>query len=128
MYTVFVKADSQGRIIDINSDAFLTVLDGWVQIDSGEGDCFHHAHGNYLDGPLTDDFGVCRYKLAGGQVVKRSTAEVDLDRADAYTPPSQPSTNPAVEDVTRRIAALEEQIESQDQQIGMLVEGVTADE
>lgn len=129
MYTVYVKTDDRDCIVDITSDAFLPATDGWQAIDSGDGDRYHHAQGNYLDGPLTDDFGVFRYKLTGGRVVERSAAEVELDRADLYAPPSQPSTTPAVDEATmRRIADLEEQVASQDQQISMLVEGVTEDE
>lgn len=46
-YIVYVKTDSSGRITAINSSAFLSETDGWVQIDSGVGDKYHHAQGNY---------------------------------------------------------------------------------
>ncbi len=85
MYTVYVKTDAQGRIIAINSGAFLTKLEGWTEIDRGEGDRFHHAQGNYLPGPLMDYRGIYRYKLVDGQPVERNQEEMDAD----YTPPEE---------------------------------------
>ena len=93
-YGVYVKIDKAGRIVSINSDAFLTDLNGWMKIDEGYGDRYHHAQGNYLDGPLYDDRGICRYKLADGAVVPRTQAEMDAD----YAPPSAPpKTNAELE-------------------------------
>ena len=82
-YGVYVRTDDAGRIWEINSDAFLADVTGWTQIDEGYGDRCHHAQGNYLPGPLWDDRGVCRYKLADGEAVERTQAEMDAD----YTPP-----------------------------------------
>ncbi len=82
-YKVLVREDDEGRILAINSDAFLADTDGWTQIDEGYGDQYHHAQGNYLDGPLWDERGVCRYKLVDGEVQERTQAEMDAD----YTPP-----------------------------------------
>lgn len=65
-YAVLVRTDEQGRIIAINSSAFVADAEGWVQIDEGDGDRYHHAQGNYLPMPLMDDRGVYRYKLADG--------------------------------------------------------------
>lgn len=78
-YKVLVRADDAGRVVAINSSAFVTDTDGWVEIDSGWGDQYHHAQGNYLPGPLTDERGVCRYKLADGAVVERTQEEMDGD-------------------------------------------------
>ena len=93
-YSVYVKTDDTGRIIAINSDAFLTDLTGWTKIDAGYGDRHHHAQGNYLDGPLYDERGICRYKLADGAVVPRTAAEMD---ADYVPPPAPPKTNEVLE-------------------------------
>ena len=62
-YIVYVKADEQNRIIAINSSAFLTDLTGWMEIDSGYGDKYHHAQGNYFEKPIFDERGICRYKI-----------------------------------------------------------------
>ena len=94
MNKVYAKADEDGRVIAINSDAFLTDTSGWIEIDHGTGDKYHHAQGNYLPGPLMDWRGVYRYKLSGGAVVERTQAEMDSD----YTPPEQrPTTEQRVD-------------------------------
>ena len=94
MNKVYAKADEDGRVIAINSDAFLTDTSGWIEIDHGTGDKYHHAQGNYLTGPLMDWRGVYRYKLSGGAVVERTQAEMDSD----YTPPEQrPTTEQRVD-------------------------------
>lgn len=78
-YLVYIRVDDAGRVVGINSSAFLTDTDGWVQIDQGHGDRYHHAQGNYLPGPLMDERGVYRYKLADGAVVERTQEEMDGD-------------------------------------------------
>lgn len=82
-YRVFVHTDESGRIIDINSDAFLADSTGWVQIDEGVGDKYHHAQGNYLPKPKCDERGIPRYKLVDGKAQERTQEEIDAD----YTPP-----------------------------------------
>lgn len=97
-YLVYIRVDNAGRVVDINSSAFVTNTDGWVQIDQGHGDRYHHAQGNYLPGPLMDERGVYRYKLADGAVVERTREEMDAD----YTP-QEPAPDQAA-----RLVALEE--------------------
>lgn len=99
-YIVYVKTDEQNCIIAVNSSAFLTDTAGWAEIDSGFGDRYHHAQGNYFEKPIFDERGICRYKLADGQPVERTQEEMDAD----YAPPV-----PAPSDADR-IAALEEQL------------------
>ena len=95
-YAVLVRTDEQNRIIAINSSAFVDDLGGWVQIDEGDGDRYHHAQGNYLPMPLTDDRGVYRYKLADGHAVERDQAEMDGDYT-AQPVPTAPKTNAELE-------------------------------
>ena len=95
-YAVLVRTDEQNRIIAINSSAFVADVDGWVQIDEGNGDRYHHAQGNYLPMPLTDDRGVYRYKLADGHAVERTQAEMDGDYTD-QPETSAPKTNAELE-------------------------------
>ena len=78
-YLVYIRVDDAGRVVDINSSAFLDGTDEWMPIDSGHGDRFHHAQGNYLPGPLMDERGVYRYKLEDGAVVERTQEEMDAD-------------------------------------------------
>ena len=88
-YIVYVRADDAGRITAINSSAFLADVTGWAEIDSGYGDKYHHAQGNYLPGPLYDDRGICRYKLVNGRPVERTQEEMDAD----YVPPEVKPTD-----------------------------------
>lgn len=81
-YKVYVKTDENGRIVAINSDAFLHSLEGWKEIDSGIGDKFHHAQNNYLEA-LVDDRGLFNYKLVAGIPVKRTEEEKNAE----YKPP-----------------------------------------
>lgn len=113
-YYVYVKVDVQGRITSINSDAFLTDLTGWLLIDEGYGDRYHHAQGNYLDGPLYDDRGICRYKLEDGQAVERTQAEQDAD----YTPPT-----PTVP-IETRVEVVETKTTNIESALDALVEGI----
>lgn len=93
-YIVYVKTDEQSRIVAVNSSAFLSDVTGWTQIDSGYGDRYHHAQGNYLPGLLMDERGICRYKLVDGKPVERTQEEMDAD----YTPPEvKPTTEQRVD-------------------------------
>ena len=82
-YKVYIKTDQNGNITAINSNAFLSSLDGWQEIDSGMGDRYHHAQGNYFPQPIMDERGIYRYKLVDGKAVERTQEEMDAD----YVPP-----------------------------------------
>ena len=88
-YVVYVKIDESNRITAINSSAFLADVTGWTEIDSGYGDKYHHAQGNYLPGLLYDERGICRYKLVNGRPVERTQEEMDAD----YVPPEVKPTD-----------------------------------
>lgn len=69
MYKVYVRVNGENDIMAINSDAFMPrpVPDGWVQIDEGEGDKYHHAQNNYLEGGLWNaDSTALRWRLENG--------------------------------------------------------------
>ena len=85
-YIVYARADDAGRVTEIASSAFLKSADGWVAIDSGCGDRYHHAQGNYLPLPLKDERGICRYRLEDGAVAERSAEEMDADDAARPAP------------------------------------------
>lgn len=105
MYKVYVKTDETGRITAINSDAFLPDVDGWEQIDDGDGDRFHHAQGNYLPKPLMTEQGVYRYKLVDGKVVERTADEIAADIA--AIPPPPPSAEERIKTLEAKLTALE---------------------
>lgn len=95
-YKVYARVDAKGRILAINSDAFLPDTSGWTLIDEGTGDRYHHAQGNYL-GPVMNESGVPMFKLVDGVIMRRTVPEMD-----AETEPEDDS--PTMEE---RIAALE---------------------
>lgn len=96
-YIVYVRTDDAGRITAINSSAFLPDANGWVRIDNGYGEKYHHAQGNYFPQPIIDERGICRYKLVDGKPVERTQEEMDAD----YVPPEVNPTD------TERISQLE---------------------
>lgn len=101
-YIVYAKTNSNGYITAVNSSAFLTDTDGWTEIDSGYGDKYHHAQGNYFAKPIHDDRGIPRYKLEDGKPVERTTEEMDSDYIE-------PEVQPTQED---RITALESKLDA----------------
>lgn len=108
-YIVYVKLDDANRITAINSSAFLRNTDSWTEIDSGYGDKYHHAQGNYFPLPIMDDRGIYRYKLVDGQPVERTAEEMDVD----YVPPVvQPSDAERITALEQAMTAIEEGIAS----------------
>ena len=93
-YIVYIKTDNTNRITAIDSSAFLSDTTGWTEIDSGYGDKYHHAQGNYLPKPLYDNRCICRYKLVNGKPVERTQEEMD---ADYVKPEVKPTTEQRVD-------------------------------
>ena len=96
-YIVYIKVDEQNRVVEINSSDFISDLTGWIKIDEGLGDKYHHAQGNYLPYSLMAELGVYRYKFVNGSVVERTADELSGDILPVETQPTE----------TDRIAALE---------------------
>ena len=104
-YIVYVKTNSSGYITAVNSSAFLTDTTDWTEIDSGYGDKYHHAQGNYFPQPIITDGGAYRYRLVDGKPVE-CTAEEIAEQEEAIK--SSIITVPTAEE---RIAELEAQNE-----------------
>ena len=84
-YKVYVQTDENGIITAVNSSAFLPDVTGWIEIDEGTGDHFHHAQGNYLPDGLTDERGLYNYKLVDSKPALRidEDKQPELDRLNA---------------------------------------------
>ena len=95
-YIVYYKTDSNGYITAVNSSAFLTETIGWKEIDSGYGDKYHHAQGNYFPKPIRTMGGAYRYKLVDG-VPTECTAEEIAAQEEALKPVPTPSLENRVE-------------------------------
>lgn len=75
-YIVYVKNNAYGYITAVNSSAFLENVTGWVEINSGYGDKYHHAQGNYFPKPIMTMGGAYCYKLVDGEVVECTAEEI----------------------------------------------------
>lgn len=102
-YIVYAQPDSRNYITAVNSSAFLTDTEGWVEIDRGAGDKYHHAQGNYFPRSVRTESGVFRYKLADGVPVECSPEELTEQEAANQAAPALPQE--------QRISALEAQNE-----------------
>ena len=96
-YIVYIKLNENGYITAVNSSGFLTDTAGWMQLDEGIGDKYHHAQGNYFPKPVITDGGAYRYKLVDGVAVE-STAEEIAKQEEANKPAPEPDQNAAVWD------------------------------
>ena len=102
-YHVYVQTDEQGRIIAVNSSAFVSAEWG-TEIDSGFGDRFHHAQGNYFPQHIYTRDGIPRYKLVDGAAQERTEEEIEADRA-AIPEPVIPPTNAELEAENKMLRA-----------------------
>ena len=103
MYHVYVRTDEQGRVLAVNSSAFIP--DDWgKEIDSGFGDKYHHAQGNYFDKPIYTEDGIPSYKLVDGKAQERTEEEIQADR-DAIPEPVIPPTNAELEAENKMLRA-----------------------
>lgn len=98
-YTVYVRTDEAGRIIEVNSIAFMADTAGWTAIDEGYGDKYHHAQGNYFSKPLYDEQWCANYKIENSIVLERTEEEKEIEMSN------RPKPLPTGDE---RLAALEE--------------------
>lgn len=87
-YKIYIKTDDSNRVTAINSSAFLTDPTGWIEVDEGTGDKYHHAQGHYLPLGLMTEDGIYQYKYVDGTVQERTADEIQVDR-DAIPPAPQ---------------------------------------
>lgn len=97
-YIVYVKTNSNSHVTAVNSSAFLIDITGWVEIDRGYGDKYHHAQGNYFDKPIVSDGGAYRYKLVDGVPVAYTAEEIAEQEAANKPEPVLPEDELAVWD------------------------------
>lgn len=102
-YHVYVQTDGQSRITAVNSSAFVPAEWG-TEIDSGFGDRFHHAQGNYFTNGLYTEDGIPLYKLVENTAQERTEEEIQADR-DAIPEPVIPPTNAELEAENKMLRA-----------------------
>ena len=117
-YKIFIRVDDSDRIIDVNSSAFLSDTTGWVQIDEGTGDRYHHAQNNYLPKLQRDGRGIPRYAyVKDGSPKWRERTQEELDADYVPTEPVTP-----LED---RVDAVEIKTGDLEEALDMILSGVT---
>ena len=72
---VYIKADDNNNIIDINSSIFIKDITGWIEIDSGTGDKYAHAQNYYFNKPLVDEESLHNYKYIAETMTVREATE-----------------------------------------------------
>ena len=96
---VYVLPDTNSYITRIDGGytiCNITDFTGWVLIDEGYGDKYHHAQGNYFPHPIITDGGAYRYKLVDGKPVE-CTAEEIAQQEEAMKPVDEPTQEDRIE-------------------------------
>lgn len=75
-YIVYVKNNDFNYITAVNSSAFLADTADWIEIDSGYGDRYVLAQGNYFEKPIMTESGAYRYKLVDGKALECTAEDV----------------------------------------------------
>lgn len=117
-YIVYVKPNGLGFITAVNSSAFLSDTAGWVEIDSGYGDKFHHAQGNYFPEPIVTMSGAYRYKLVDGEALE--CTEEEISQQEVAMKPG--AVSPTLEN---RVETLEMDSTEMKEALELILSGVT---
>lgn len=97
-YIVYIKSNENGYITAVNSSEFLTDLTDWMEIDSGYGDKYHHAQGNYFSKSIYTESGVYCYKYINNKVIECTAEEIiEQEKAIQEAINSIPSQNDLIE-------------------------------
>lgn len=107
MTKVYVKTDTNTVITEINSDVFLSDVDGYTLIDEGNGDKYAHAQGNYLESGLIDERGRYNYKLRDGNVTELTEAEKDILFPDDTKKPNTEERISVMEDAVQELILMQ---------------------
>ena len=110
-HNVYVITNGYGYITAVNSSAFLEDVSGWTEVDSGAGDKYHHAQGNYFPLSIMTDGGAYRYKLVDGVPVECTPEEIQAQEA-ANQPEQVPTLLDEVESLKNENFMLKAQIQA----------------
>ena len=91
-HIVYIKLNDNGYIYCVNSSDFLADLSGWIKIDEGRGDKYHHAQSNYFPEPIITDGGAYRYKFVNGEPVECTPEEI-ADQEETNKPVALPGAD-----------------------------------
>lgn len=66
---VYIKINSNNKIIAVGSSVFIKDLTSWIEVDKGFGDKYAHAQSQYFDKPLINEDGTYNYKYEHGKII-----------------------------------------------------------
>lgn len=91
MSRVYALLDGENHIIRLEGEYTLpSDLTDWILIEKGNPcDRLNLAQAHYLDKPIRDDRGICQYTIVDGEVVERTTEEMDADYIEPTEMPTQ---------------------------------------
>lgn len=112
-YKVYIKIDSNNKIIAINSSAFISDFENWIEIDSGYGDKYHHAQGNYFPKPIYDNRGIPQYLYTPENPEQKWRERTPEEMNADYKPlPTPPSDAERITNLENALSALQEGIDN----------------
>lgn len=108
---VYVLADEAGRVLRLEGEYSLPAdLTGWTLIEEGAPcDRLNLAQSHFLPKPLWTEDGLCRYKLADGEIVERSEEELEAEREELPEPETAPEENAALK---AQLASLQDTVDT----------------
>lgn len=86
IYNVYIKVDTNDKIMQVVSNEFLINVADFIKIDSGDGDKYHHAQNNYFDKPVVNIDGTHNYKLVDNKPVETTAEEKAAELASFPAP------------------------------------------
>lgn len=98
LYKVFVLVNAAGYITAVESSEFLPDTAGWTEIDSGTGDRYLHAQGNFFPTPIITEGGAYRYKMEDGAPVECTAEDIAKQEAANQPEPEPPAGESSVWD------------------------------
>ena len=109
-YIVYVKPNENSYITAVNSSAFLADPTGWVEIDRGSGDKYHHAQGNYFPESIITEGGAYRYKVVDIKDGKGRAVECTTEEIAEQEEANKPAEPENAGDLESRVAAVESNV------------------
>lgn len=108
---VYILTDEAGRVLRLEGEYSLPAdLTGWTLIEEGAPcDRLNLAQSHYLPKPLLTEDGLCRYKLADGEIVERSEEELEAEREELPEPETAPEENAALK---AQLASLQDTVDT----------------
>lgn len=107
MSKVYIQINDSNHIINVNSDIFLTNLDGWIFIDEGNGDKYALALNNYFEKPIFNEYGVSIYEYIDETIRERPLEEIERDNQMIINIDKKDDGSITMEELYKKVVGLE---------------------